>query len=59
MASISNERLRALAHDAMIHLEYINTHATARELNMDMLEVLALCDHIDALERFLHKLIGC
>lgn len=56
MASISNERLRALAHEAMIHLEYINTHSTARDY--DSAEMTKLCGHVEALERFLFKLIG-
>jgi hypothetical protein len=56
MASISNERLRALAHEAMAHLEYVDHHATVRG---DLDSYKELCDHIESLERFLFKLIGC
>jgi hypothetical protein len=52
------ETVRRLAHEAITHLEYINTHVSARE-NDDMIKVFDLCDHIDALEAILHRMIGC
>lgn len=58
MASITNEKLRALAHEALTHLEYINQHSTARD-GADMTDVFRLCEHIEALEKFLFRLIGC
>jgi hypothetical protein len=56
MSTKMRERLRALAHSALVHLEGIDAHARARR--DDPAEATQLERDIEAIRSFLLRLIG-